>query len=83
MDDNERENNNSNKNVLSTSLNPKAEEFKFEIKNDDESNDDTGCHHKSLSESIVDNQFPVVECGICYEKISITGRTLGLLGNWL
>jgi len=33
------------------------------------------------SENLSDNQFPVVECGICYEKISSTGKTLGLLAN--
>jgi len=32
-------------------------------------------------EDLTDNQFPIVECGICYEKISSTGKTLGLLAN--
>ena len=32
-------------------------------------------------ENLSNNQFPVVECGICYEKISSTGKTLGLLGK--
>lgn len=78
MNGDERNNDNNKGNDLSASLNPKAQEFKFEI--DDENNGDTGCRHKSLSENVADNQFPVVECGICYEKITITGRTLGLLG---
>jgi len=77
--DGDERNNDTNNNKENGLLNPKAKEFKFEI--DDENNGDTGCHHKSLSENVVDNQFPVVECGICYEKITVTGRTLGLLAN--
>jgi len=62
-----------------TSLNPNAEEFKVKT----ESNFkliDAGCHHESL-DILSNSQFSVVECGICYEKIPSTGRTLGLLAN--
>lgn len=32
-------------------------------------------------ENLSDNQFSVVECGICYEKVSFPGKTFGLLAN--
>jgi hypothetical protein len=61
-----------------TSLNPNAEEFK--VKNDTNLKlIDAGCH-ESL-DILSNSQFSVVECGICYEKIPSTGRTLGLLAN--
>jgi len=83
--DNDEEN--KKENILSVSLNPKAKEFQFEV-DDDEKIADTGCRHNPLLENMMeykendaDDQFPIVECGICYEKISTTGRTLGLLAN--
>jgi len=81
---------NSRKNT--TSLNPNAKEFEYKNKMDKKLFDYSCQHESSLSNLTVDsdndnseillnNQFPIVECGICYEKIPSTGRTLGLLAN--
>jgi len=79
--------------INTTSLNPNAKEFESKNKNDKKLPETSFHHESSISELTVDsndnnetllldNQFPVVECGICYEKISSTGdKTLGLLAN--
>jgi len=78
--------------INTTSLNPKAKEFQSKCCHHEEL-PDTGCHQESSLSNLIDfdendeisfdHQFPVVECGICYEKISSTNgdKTLGLLAN--
>jgi len=54
------------------------------IKNENDKgkvNNTNGNRSTDDSDNVSDNQFPIVECGICYEKIPLTGKTLGLLAN--